>query len=81
MSSPSASSPFKPPTGSVFFPLASNAHALVTGAPLASIRARLKASSLLYSHVLIESGRMSIQAGPNGAQAWRHQTQPGEVVR
>ena len=81
MSSPSASSPFKPPTGSVFFPLASNAHALVTGAPLASVRARLKASSLLYSHVLIESGRMSIQAGPNGAQAWRHQTQPGEVVR
>ncbi len=81
MSSSTASAPFRPPTGSVFFPLASNAHALVTGAPLASVRARLKASSLLYSHVLIESGRMSIQAGPNGAQAWRHQTQPGEEVR
>ena len=81
MSSSLASAPFRPPTGSVFFPLASNAHALVTGAPLASVRARLKTSSLLYSQVLIESGRMSIRAGPNGAQAWRHLTQPGEDVR
>jgi hypothetical protein len=53
----------------------------MTGAPLASVRARLKTSSLLYSHVLIESGTMSIQAGPNGSQARRHQTQPNEVPR
>jgi hypothetical protein len=35
------------PVGKVHFP-ASNAHALVVGGPIASVRARMKVSSLLY---------------------------------
>jgi hypothetical protein len=72
--------PFVPPTGKVFFPLASNAHALVTGGPIASVRARLKVSSLLYENVLVEAGQMSIQAGPNGAQSWRRSNRPDSVA-
>lgn len=73
--------PYVPPSGDVFFPLASNAHALVTGSPLGSVRARMKVSSLLYNRVLLEAGQMSIQAGPHGAQAWRHQTRPDAPAR
>ena len=63
--------PYVPPSGDVFFPLASNAHALITGSPIGSVRARMKIASLLYNRVLLEAGQMSIQAGPDGAQAWR----------
>lgn len=76
MASSNFSEPFRPAQGSVFFPLASNAHALVTGASVASVRARLKMSSLLYNQVLIESGQMHIQAGPDGSQTWRSQPHP-----
>jgi hypothetical protein len=57
-------------------PAGVDAHALVTGGALSSVRSRLKASSLLYEHVLIESGQMSIQAGPTGSQRWQYQTRP-----
>ena len=76
MASSNFSEPFRPAQGSVFFPLASNAHALVTGASVASVRARLKMSSLPYNQVLIESGQMHIQAGPDGSQTWRSQPHP-----
>jgi hypothetical protein len=55
------------PSGEVFFPLTSNAHALVGGGPVNSVKARIKLSSLLYDRVLVESGKMSIRAGPNGS--------------
>lgn len=61
----------QPPSGDVFFPLASNAKALISGRPIASVRARLKLASLLYDRVLIEAGRMIIQAGPTGSSAFR----------
>jgi hypothetical protein len=60
----------------VFFPLASNAHALVSGSAVNSVRSRLKVSSLFYNQVLVEAGQMSIQAGPHGASAWRHGHDP-----
>jgi hypothetical protein len=66
--------PFVPPSGDVFFPLASNAHALVTGGPVANVRARMKVCSLLYDRVLLEAGDMTIQAGPHGSSAFRHRT-------
>jgi hypothetical protein len=68
--------PLVPPSGDVFFPLASNAHALVTGSPIRSVRSRMKVASLLYNRVLLEAGQMSIQAGPNGSQTWRHASRP-----
>jgi hypothetical protein len=59
-------------SGDVFFPLASNAHALISGSAVSSVRSRLKVSSLFYNRVLVEGGQMSIQAGPQGSSAWRH---------
>jgi hypothetical protein len=61
-----------PRTGEVFFPLASNAHSLVTGRGVRNVRGRLKVTSLLYNRVLIESGQISIQAGPTGCAVFRH---------
>lgn len=58
--------PFVTPSGDVFFPLASNAHALLAGGAVSSVRARLKMASLLYRRVLLEGGSMTIQAGPTG---------------
>ena len=59
-------------TRRVYFPLASNAHSLLTGAPLDSVRRRMKLASLLNDEVLIEGGSMQIQAGATGATAWRN---------
>ena len=72
--------PYVPPTGNVFFPLASNAHSLVTGSPVGSVRSRMEVSSLLYDNVLLEGGSMSIQAGPRGASSWRHGHRPDSPV-
>jgi hypothetical protein len=41
------------------FPLRSNAHSLVRGAPVASVRRKLKTASLLYENVILESGVLS----------------------
>lgn len=68
--------PYVPPTGNVFFPLASNAHSLVTGSPVGGVRSRLKVSSLLYEKVFLEAGSTRIQAGPQGASWWRHGHDP-----
>lgn len=68
-----ASKPISPPprTSEVFFPLASNAHSLVTGSGVRNVRSRLKITSLLYNRVLIESGQMTIQSGPTGSVVFR----------
>lgn len=81
MVSSSSLSLHAPTTDRVYFPLASNAHALMTGASLASVRARLKTSSLLHGQVLIESGTMDIRAGPSGSKTRRAQIQPNEDPR
>jgi hypothetical protein len=60
-----------PPTGAVFFPLASNAQSLLSGSAIKTVRSRLKLASLLFDHVLLEAGEMIIQAGPTGASAFR----------
>jgi hypothetical protein len=62
---------YVPRSGDVFFPPASSAHALVAGGAVASVRARMKLSSLLYDRVLLEAGAMRIQAGPHGASTSR----------
>jgi hypothetical protein len=70
--------PYVPPSGDVLFPLASNAHALVSGGAVASVRARLKVSSLLYDRVLLEAGTMRILAGPHGAATSRLPSSPDQ---
>lgn len=52
---------------SVYFPLASNAHSLLAGRPLESVRRRLKMASLLHEELFLESGSLQIQAGEKGA--------------
>lgn len=63
----------------VYFPLASNAHSLLTGAPLDGVRRRLKMASLLHDEVFLEWGTMQIQAGATGATAWRNPTSAEET--
>jgi hypothetical protein len=53
-------------TGTTFFPLRSNAHALVAGAPARSVVRRIKIAALMHDHVLVEDGAVEIQAGPAG---------------
>ena len=59
----------------VYFPLRSNASALVAGLGVESVRRRLKLCSLLYDEVFIETGQRSIQAGPNGSFDGSRQTE------
>lgn len=61
----------------VMIGLGSNAHSLLAGAPIASVRRRLKVASLLYDHVVLEAGTFDVQAGPGGAAAFRLPTRPG----
>lgn len=58
-------------TSTVLFPLASNAHALISGGPVANVRSRLKIASLVYETVLMEAGEMNVSAGPQGSFATR----------
>lgn len=75
MASATESSPF----GSLYFPLASNAHSLLAGRPVESVRARMKAASLLYDRVYVEAGSLTIQAGPYGASTWRSGPEPEDA--
>ncbi|MFC5503194.1 hypothetical protein ACFPJ4_13175 [Lysinimonas soli] len=68
-----------PPTGEVFFPLASNAHSLVAGAGIGSVRGRLKTAAILYQHVLVEAGQVTIHAGANASMAWRDGFDPSQL--
>ena len=51
-------------------PLRSNAHTLLTGAPIASLRRRLKFASLFYDRLLLETGIFRSYAGPAGASSF-----------
>lgn len=51
-------------------PLRSNAHTLVTGAPIAALRRRLKFASLFYDRLLLETGIFRSYAGPTGASSF-----------
>ena len=64
------------PSSAVFFPLSSNAHALIAGGPVESVRGRLKMASLLYDQVWVESGQRRILAGPRGAVSMGHPPGP-----
>jgi hypothetical protein len=48
-------------------PLRSNASTLLAGAPIAAMRRRLKLASLIFDQVLLETGMLSVSAGPSGA--------------
>ncbi|MGD0985867.1 MAG: hypothetical protein ABSA65_18980 [Acidimicrobiales bacterium] len=58
--------------------LGTNAHTLLAGAPVDSVRRRLKLASILYDRVLLEDGTFRAQAGPGGSSAFRHATAVGE---
>jgi len=49
------------------FPLRSNADSLVRGAPVASVRRKLKTASLVYENVMLESGVLRLSSGPQGS--------------
>lgn len=63
---------------SVYFPLRSNAKALVAGAPVESVRRRLKLCSLFFDQVYVESGALSIVAGPTGCVTFPIPQSPGK---
>lgn len=75
----------------VVVPLACNAHALLAGSPVESVRRRLKLASLLYERILLEHGVIQVHAGPTGSfmtrhvpdsgtpSAWQTATQRGKV--
>ncbi|GAA3518437.1 hypothetical protein GCM10022234_12380 [Aeromicrobium panaciterrae] len=50
----------------LWVPLRSNAHSLLAGAPIQGLRRRLKQAAISYDEVLLESGGLSITAGPSG---------------
>jgi len=66
------------PSGSIYFPLASNAHSLVIGRGVESVRGRLKLASILYDNVVLEAGGSSIQAGPTASMHFVHSPRPGD---
>lgn len=51
----------------LYVPLRSNAHSLLAGAPVAKIRGRLKQASIMFDSIYLESGTLSITAGPSGS--------------
>jgi hypothetical protein len=50
----------------VYFPLRSNAKALLTGAPVAALRRRMKVAGLLCDRIYLEAGALEISAGSGG---------------
>ncbi len=53
-----------------FFPLRSNAHALLAGRPASSVRSRIKIAALLYDEVYLQEGQHTLLAGPGGNMEW-----------
>jgi hypothetical protein len=51
-------------------PLRSNASALLTGAPIAALRRRLKFASIFYDRLLLETGIFRAYAGPTGTSSF-----------
>jgi hypothetical protein len=66
---------------SLLVPLRSNASALLTGTPIASVRRRLKFASLYFDHVFLEEGVFRMSAGPNGSFGAVSPIRDGEIVR
>jgi hypothetical protein len=64
-----------------FLTPSANAHSLLAGGPVASVRRRLKVGSILYDNVVLESGVYRAQAGPGGStnsrEAFRPDHRPG----
>ncbi len=65
----------------IFFPLRSNARALLAGGPVAATRHRIKLAALLHDRVLIEEGRIEAQAGPRASMQFWHPSDPSEMER
>jgi hypothetical protein len=75
------------------FRIRSNAHSLVAGSGVESVRRRIKAGSLLYDEVLLEAGVAHLQAGPHAASnmhlpsrsgvrpRWQTPAQRGKAMR
>jgi hypothetical protein len=61
------------------FPLRSNARSLVRGAPVASVRRKLKTASLLYENVILESGVLRLSSGPQGSFSVVEYRPPGDT--
>jgi hypothetical protein len=51
-------------------PLRSNASTLLTGAPIAAMRRRLKFASLFYDRIFLETGILRVHAGPDGSSSF-----------
>ena len=60
----------------LYVPLRSNAKTLITGAPIAVIRRRLKYASVFYDRLILESGILKMHAGAGGS--WSVVSQPTE---
>jgi hypothetical protein len=64
-------------TGStLIFPLRSNGKSLLAGAPVNSVRGRIKYASLFYDRIVLEAGVHSLAAGPNGFFSSVHPADP-----
>jgi hypothetical protein len=60
-----------PDNGSILVvPLRSNAYTLLTGAPIAAMRRRLKFASLFYDRLILETGIFRVHAGPTGSSSF-----------
>jgi hypothetical protein len=54
----------------LYVPLRSNAKTLLTGAPIATFRRRLKYASIIYERLILESGILRMQAGSGGSSSF-----------
>jgi hypothetical protein len=59
------------PASIVYFPVASNAKTMLTGASGEALRRRLKFASVFYDAVLLEAGTIDITAGPHASSRLR----------
>jgi hypothetical protein len=53
-----------------YFPLRSNAAALLAGRQITEVRRRIKRAALLHDEVILEAGTYDLHAGPTGSSAW-----------
>jgi hypothetical protein len=65
----------------LYVPLRSNAKSLVTGAPIAALRRRLKYGSLFHDSLILESGILRMNAGGGGSSSWINQPSEHEQPR
>ena len=55
----------------VLFPLRSNAHALITGPSIATVRRHIKVAALLHDQVVLDAGAVHIIVGTKGGHELR----------